>query len=152
MDQAVENKALRGMETNSNPWNISPMDRDGWTEDLEVPDSETRRGFDVIDEYFAGVGSGMTGQIVFEAEQGVDAPEVRQAMARLFEVAAAEGVVAGRGARHDRVDGFVVQRVRAVHAQQSHRRESTAAGGADSERMIALVDGVRRRSYLAGEM
>jgi Fe-S oxidoreductase/nitrate reductase gamma subunit len=30
--------ALRGMETNSNPWNISPMDRDGWTEDLDVPE------------------------------------------------------------------------------------------------------------------
>ncbi len=28
--------ALRGMETNNNPWNISAMDRDGWTEDLEV--------------------------------------------------------------------------------------------------------------------
>lgn len=30
-------KALRGMETNSNPWNISRMDRDKWTEGLEVP-------------------------------------------------------------------------------------------------------------------
>ncbi|MDJ0765411.1 MAG: (Fe-S)-binding protein [Myxococcota bacterium] len=29
--------ALRGMETNANPWNISPMDRDGWTDGLEVP-------------------------------------------------------------------------------------------------------------------
>ncbi|MBW2530730.1 MAG: (Fe-S)-binding protein [Deltaproteobacteria bacterium] len=28
--------ALRGMETNSNPWNISPMDRDGWSEGLDV--------------------------------------------------------------------------------------------------------------------
>jgi Fe-S oxidoreductase/nitrate reductase gamma subunit len=29
--------ALRGMETNSNPWNLSRMDRDGWAEGLEVP-------------------------------------------------------------------------------------------------------------------
>ena len=29
--------ALRGMETNSNPWNISPMDRDKWTEGLNTP-------------------------------------------------------------------------------------------------------------------
>ncbi len=29
--------ALRGIETNANPWNLSPMDRDGWTEGLEVP-------------------------------------------------------------------------------------------------------------------
>jgi Fe-S oxidoreductase/nitrate reductase gamma subunit len=30
--------ALRGMETNANPWNISPMDRDGWAEGLDVPE------------------------------------------------------------------------------------------------------------------
>ncbi|MCU0662800.1 MAG: heterodisulfide reductase-related iron-sulfur binding cluster [Myxococcota bacterium] len=30
-------KALRGIETNSNPWNISRMDRAKWTEGLEVP-------------------------------------------------------------------------------------------------------------------
>jgi len=29
-------KALRGMETNSNPWNISSMDRDKWAEGIEV--------------------------------------------------------------------------------------------------------------------
>jgi Fe-S oxidoreductase len=35
--------ALRGIETNQNPWNISPMDRDGWAEGLDVPpfDPET---------------------------------------------------------------------------------------------------------------
>jgi len=30
--------ALRGMETNANPWNISPMDRDKWAEGLDVPE------------------------------------------------------------------------------------------------------------------
>jgi Fe-S oxidoreductase len=29
--------ALRGMETNANPWNISPMDRDKWAEGIDVP-------------------------------------------------------------------------------------------------------------------
>ncbi|MCP4604014.1 MAG: (Fe-S)-binding protein [Proteobacteria bacterium] len=29
--------ALRGMETNSNPWNLSAMDRDGWAEGIDVP-------------------------------------------------------------------------------------------------------------------
>jgi Fe-S oxidoreductase/nitrate reductase gamma subunit len=33
--------ALRGMETNANPWNISPMDRDDWTEGLEVPEFDS---------------------------------------------------------------------------------------------------------------
>ncbi|MDD5307470.1 MAG: (Fe-S)-binding protein [Deltaproteobacteria bacterium] len=30
-------KALRAMETNSNPWNLSPMDRGKWAEGLGVP-------------------------------------------------------------------------------------------------------------------
>ena len=36
------------------------------------PDSESSRGFDAIDEYFGGVGSGLTGTIVFRAETGVN--------------------------------------------------------------------------------
>lgn len=35
--------ALRGMETNANPWNISPMDRDKWAEDLEVPAFDAKK-------------------------------------------------------------------------------------------------------------
>lgn len=34
--------ALRGMETNQNPWNLSAMDRDGWSEDLEVPEFNSK--------------------------------------------------------------------------------------------------------------
>lgn len=33
--------ALRGMETNSNPWNISPMDRDNWTEGLDIKEFDS---------------------------------------------------------------------------------------------------------------
>ncbi|MBN2719397.1 MAG: (Fe-S)-binding protein [Deltaproteobacteria bacterium] len=33
--------ALRGMETNANPWNISPMDRDNWTEGLEIKEFDS---------------------------------------------------------------------------------------------------------------
>ncbi len=34
--------ALRGMETNANPWNISAMDRDSWSEDLDVPEFDSK--------------------------------------------------------------------------------------------------------------
>ncbi len=33
--------ALRGMETNANPWNISAMDRDKWTEGLELKEFDS---------------------------------------------------------------------------------------------------------------
>ena len=51
-----------------------------FTDQLEVPDSETKDGFDALDEYFGGVGNGLTGQVVFSAEQGVDDPAVQEAM------------------------------------------------------------------------
>ena len=60
---------------------------------FEIPDSESRRGFDTLDTHFGGFGSGQTGSIVFQADRGIDAPEVRAAMEVLFaETAAIEGV------------------------------------------------------------
>jgi RND superfamily putative drug exporter len=56
--------------------------------------AESTDGFDVLDEQFGGQGTGITGTIVFQAEQGVDDPEVQQAMQALFdEVAATPDVV-----------------------------------------------------------
>ncbi|MDA1001762.1 MAG: MMPL family transporter [Chloroflexi bacterium] len=60
---------------------------------FEIPASESRRGFDALDEHFGGVGSGQSGSIVFRAEQGVQDPAVQSAMEGLFSrVAAIEGV------------------------------------------------------------
>ncbi len=60
---------------------------------FSIPASESADGFDVLDEYFGGQGSGFTGSIVFEADQGVGDPEVRAAMEALFARAdAIEGV------------------------------------------------------------
>jgi len=53
-------------------------------EEFNLPDVESRRGFDVIDEHFSGQGGGMGATIVFRAEQGVDDPEVQAAMEDLF--------------------------------------------------------------------
>jgi RND superfamily putative drug exporter len=52
--------------------------------EFTLPDVESARGFDIIDEHFAGQGGGQTGSIVFRAEQGVDDPAVRQAMEAYF--------------------------------------------------------------------
>ncbi len=50
-----------------------------------VPDSESATGFDVLEEHFPNLGAGgMSGTIVFRADQGVDDPEVTAAMEELF--------------------------------------------------------------------
>ncbi len=60
---------------------------------FSIPDSESKRGFDTLDAYFDGVGSGRSGTIIFRAEQGVDDPTVEAAMSEMFdEVAEIDGV------------------------------------------------------------
>ncbi|MGH9276559.1 MAG: MMPL family transporter, partial [Acidimicrobiales bacterium] len=61
--------------------------------DFTLPDVESKRGIDVLETSFGGQGAGATGNIVFEADRGVNDPQVRQAMERLFnEVQGIEGV------------------------------------------------------------
>ena len=60
---------------------------------FSIPDSESKSGFDTLDTYFGGFGSGMSGTIVFQADQGIDDAEVSAAMTELFEeVDAIDGV------------------------------------------------------------
>lgn len=60
---------------------------------FESPDSEASEGFVVLEDYFGGTGTFLSGSIVFYAEEGVTDPEVQTAMAELFdEVDAYEGV------------------------------------------------------------
>ena len=49
-----------------------------------VPDAESRRGADILEEHFGGSGTNLGGTIVFRAEQGVDDPAVQAAMIELF--------------------------------------------------------------------
>ena len=52
---------------------------------LDVPDSDSAVGFDVLEQHFPDLGAGgLSGTIVFRAEQGVDDPEVTAAMEQLF--------------------------------------------------------------------
>jgi len=50
----------------------------------EAPESESRDGFEILEEHFDGLGAGAAGSIVFQADQGVEDPEVRAAMEELF--------------------------------------------------------------------
>jgi putative drug exporter of the RND superfamily len=56
--------------------------------DPEAPESESRTGLEVLEERFGGLGTGASGSIVFRYDEGVDAPEVRDAVSELFELAA----------------------------------------------------------------
>jgi RND superfamily putative drug exporter len=63
-------------------------------DEFNLPDVESRSGFDVLDDQFGGQGTGIVGTIVFRADQGVDDPEVRAQMQALFDrVAGLEDVV-----------------------------------------------------------
>ena len=52
---------------------------------FEIPESDSRDGFIVLDEYFDGAGSGYRGSIVFRADQGVLDPTIRDAMEKMFD-------------------------------------------------------------------
>ena len=59
-------------------------------------DAESNRGADILNEHFGRIGAVISGRIVFRAEQGVNDPAVRSAMAGLLEqVEAIEGVTVG---------------------------------------------------------
>jgi putative drug exporter of the RND superfamily len=73
---------------------VSGAAGDGFRDEFNLPDVESKRGFDVLDENFGGQGTGIVGTIVFAAEQGVADPEVEAAMQALFdEVATYDSVV-----------------------------------------------------------
>ena len=67
---------------------ISSMLGTAYSTEFALPDVESRRGFDILDEHFAGSGAGSEGgTIVFRTEQGVTDPEVQRAMTAYFDEA-----------------------------------------------------------------
>jgi RND superfamily putative drug exporter len=51
---------------------------------FEIPESESRDGFEALDTYFGGQGNGQPGSIVFRSERGVADPDVVALMSQLF--------------------------------------------------------------------
>ncbi|MEM9038175.1 MAG: MMPL family transporter [Actinomycetota bacterium] len=65
----------------------------GFSSEFTLPDVESARGFDILEDEFGGAGSGIAGTIVFFAEEGVEDPGVQPELeAFLGEVATIEGV------------------------------------------------------------
>ncbi|MGH2686841.1 MAG: MMPL family transporter, partial [Actinomycetota bacterium] len=56
----------------------------GFRDEFNLPDVESKQGFDILDAEFGGQGTGIVGTIVFQADQGVDDPSVRDPMEELF--------------------------------------------------------------------
>jgi putative drug exporter of the RND superfamily len=54
-------------------------------DEFNLPDVESKDGFDILDENFGGQGTGQVGTIVFRADQGVDDPAVRDEIQALFD-------------------------------------------------------------------
>lgn len=62
---------------------------------FSIPDSESRDGSLILDEYFGGLGGGQSGSIVFEAPQGVTDPAVQSTMVGLFDQVRADAQPGG---------------------------------------------------------
>ena len=54
-------------------------------DEFNPPASDSKDGFDLLEDNFEGQGTGFSGSIVFRADQGVDDPEVQAAMEDLFD-------------------------------------------------------------------
>jgi len=52
---------------------------------FDTPDSESARGFEIMQDNFGSAGSFLSGSIVFEADSGVDDPAVVAAMTTIFD-------------------------------------------------------------------
>ena len=91
----------------------------GFSAEQELPGAETEAGFEVLDEYFGGAGSGLSGSIVFSAERGVHDPEVVEVMEQMF-------------AEANEIDGATI-----LSPYQSGR---SRGGGISENEMIAYAD------------
>ncbi len=61
--------------------------------DFNLPDVESRQGFEVLEEHFGGQGTGESGTVVFRSDAGVEDPQVRTTMESfLAQVAEVDGV------------------------------------------------------------
>ena len=56
----------------------------GFSTEFSLPDVESARGFEILEQEFGGQGAGLSGTLVFEADQGVTDPTVQAGMEALF--------------------------------------------------------------------
>ncbi len=124
----------------------------GYSSDFTLPDVESKRGIDLLDDQFGGQGAGQVGNIVFEADSGIDDPEVRRVIEPfLSEVAEIEGVQSlaspydeGNEAQtSDRGDDAGRIAYASFEAPSDASFEETVAIGDDIRAVMPEADGVR---------
>ncbi len=114
--------------------------------EFSTPESESTRGFAVLNEYFPGSGSAFGGNIVFQSDRGVDDPEVVAEMSALFaEVDAIEGLgvvspYSQMGASQISADGLIA--FAQVNVANNIDQVTAAEIGADIREMVPALDGV----------
>ena len=82
-------------------------------DEFNLPDVESKKGFDILESDFGGQGTGQVGTIVFRAPQGVEDPAVQEAMEDLFA----------------RVEGIAdVNRVESPYAEETGGRQIASQG------------------------
>jgi RND superfamily putative drug exporter len=104
-------------------------------DEFNLPDVESKTGFDILDDNFGGRGTGVVGTIVFHADQGVEDPQVEAAMQALFDEAAqlddvtsVESPYRGEGARQIASDGPEAGRIAYANVEMPDDIEFTRAG------------------------
>jgi putative drug exporter of the RND superfamily len=126
---------------------------DAYRQDFSLEGFESTEGFTLVESEFAdGSGSPQTGQIVFEAEQGVDDPSVRSAMETMFaEVAEIDDVVAVQSPYSPGADfqiserGAAAGRIAFATVNLPEDIDFTRAGeiGDELRELTPVVDGLR---------
>jgi putative drug exporter of the RND superfamily len=104
-------------------------------DEFNLPDVESKTGFDILDDNFGGQGTGVVGTIVFQADQGVEDPEVEAAMQALFDEAAqlddvtsVESPYSGEGAQQIASDGPEAGRIAYANVEMPDDIEFARAG------------------------
>ncbi|MEZ5227517.1 MAG: MMPL family transporter [Acidimicrobiales bacterium] len=116
--------------------------------EFSIPAPESSSGFEVLGEYFPGQGTGgQVGSIVFKAEQGVNDPEVVEAMSELFdEVDKIDGVSLTSPYTSVRCqpDQSVRRRcLRPAEPRRRHRPDRNPPSSAATSRHAPSIDGVQ---------
>ena len=108
---------------------------DAFRDEFNLPDVESKTGFDILDDNFGGEGTGVVGTIVFQAEQGVEDPEVEAALQGLFEetaqlddVTSVESPYSGQGAQQIASEGPEAGRVAYANVEMPDDIEFARAG------------------------
>ena len=121
-------------------------------DEFNLPDVESKTGFDILDDKFGGQGTGVVGTIVFHADQGVEDPEVEAAMQALFDEAAqlddvtgVESPYSGEGAQQIASEGPEAGRIAYANVEMPDDIEFARAGEIRDEILddAPEIDGLR---------